>query len=201
MEKIKIPRDIKRYYLLRAGARVLVCAVLLAAVITGLTQNLNEILERGISYTVLMYTVLIVIVFVVTGVPIKLIDFTWQGEIVEHKTKTIIQSKMNGGNYKPLFDGYRAQLSEYRNILTVIVRLPNGDTVSFVACDTKDADVFESFISEYKVGTRVLHVYGTKHLQVIDDDADVVKCVICGEENEKAEGKCDKCKHSIGITV
>ncbi len=199
MQTIKIPKDIKRYVLIRVLARVTVCALLLAAVITGVTMNLDAILEKGTSYAVIMYALPSLIVLIVTGVPVKLIDSTWCGEVVEHKTKTVIQSKMNGANYKTGFDGYGSKMSEYRHVLTVIVKLQNGMKVSFTACDTTDADIFESFISDYRVGTRVLHVYGTKYLQVISD-SDVVKCVICGEENEKSDRVCDKCKHSILLT-
>ena len=198
--KIKVPGDIKRYIVVRVGGRILACTALLAAVITGVTLNLADILERGISYAVLLYAVPIVLVFVVTGVPKKLIDSTWIGEVTEQKVKTIIQSRVSGANYKTGFDGYGSKMSEYRNVLTLTVKTENGNSVSFKACETSDTELFENMLADFKAESKVAHVYGTKYLRLIDEDAETVKCIICGEENEKGEEKCAKCKHSLKIT-
>lgn len=199
MNSFKIPKDIKLYIALRVILRVTICVILITIIIIAVSMNLDDILKKGVSYTILLYAVPIVIVLVVTGVPLKLIDSTWIGEVIDQKVNTIIQSKVSGANYKTGFDGFGSKMSEYRNVLTLTVKTDSGNTVQIKACETSDPELFNNMLADFKVGAKILHIYGVKYAQVIDEDGETVKCVICGEENEKNEKTCARCKHSLQI--
>ncbi len=199
--KLNIPKDIKRHVAFRIVPRVIICLLLITIIVTLVTLNLEIMLKKGISQVILICAVSLVLVCVVTGVPKKLIDSTWCGEIVDQKTKNIIQSKMTGANYKTGFDAMGTKMSEYRNTLTVTVKTDNGANVSFVAYDgtAGDGGAFGAALVNYKVGTRVLHVYGTKYLQPLEDERDTVKCIVCGEENKNNAEKCETCGHTLRL--
>ncbi len=50
----------------------------------------------------------------------------------------------------------------------------------------------------YKVGDKVFHLYGSRHVIVIPSDGgDTVFCPVCGAANEYKWNACRRCKHTL----
>lgn len=196
--KIKVPGDIKLYVAIRVAARLAVFILEFAFVIFALWFYRDTLLEYSVSARILFHAVPIILVFIVSGVPKKLFDdSSWVGTIekinVDTISRTIAGSRM---------------FTHYENDVIFTVRTANDKVIKYKAksfhADRQFAEM-EFFLDNYKVGDKIAHVYKTKYLQTVkradeEDERGNIYCIICGEENEKGEEKCAKCKHSLKIT-
>ena len=197
--KIKVPGDIKLYVAIRVAARLAVFILEFAFVIFALWFYRDTLLEYSVSARILFHAVPVILVFIVSGVPKKLFDdSSWVGTIEAVKVKTVLARN----------SVIRVSRIVYENVVVIAVKTEAGEIVEYEAARFKctgNTTEMEFFLDNYKVGDKIAHVYKTKYLQTVkradeEDERGNIFCIICGEENEKGEEKCKRCKHSLKIT-
>lgn len=186
----KLPKDIKKYVTLHIIKQILACAVPLAAALAVMKLFGERIFTGQGQSIVTAYVLVIAVVLYLTKFPKRYIDSTFTGEITNVKVETTEQRKGKGDWGLPSY--------YHKNTLYIDVKTDSGKTVRKIAYEGEaDQELLETHLKVYKVGARVLHVYGTKHIQVLDDDR--INCVICGDNNPKENKKCHVCGHSLHI--
>ena len=189
-QEIKIPRDIRETVKRKIYKRVFWTLVLTIAVGIALYLFGDTVFASfGSPSKEILYTILIVAVPLSFGIPIKLIDRTWTGLITRVDVRT--ENAVGGA----LRNGSRIYTKHF---VDVEIKLDSGKII--------DRTVYEGAVptgrkfSTYEVGDRVLHVYGTKHIQVVHNNVSrPTICVVCGTENPPEEKECGKCGHTIRI--
>ena len=188
--KIKLPRDIKSTVSSKIYKR-LGLALATEALVCILIYLFGDTVfaSLGSPSKEILYAILIVAVPLSFGIPIKLIDRTWTGEITRVDVRT--ENAVGGA----LRNGSRIYTKHF---VDVEIKLDSGKII--------DRTVYEGAVptgrkfSTYEVGDRVLHVYGTKHIQVVHNNVSrPTICVVCGTENPPEEKECGKCGHTIRI--
>ena len=53
----------------------------------------------------------------------------------------------------------------------------------------------------YRVGDTVVHIYGTRFIQIISDDSESIICTVCGTANPSSENKCISCGKTLKIDI
>ena len=189
---IKVPRDIKHYVRMRVAMRLLACILGNAAIALILIFYKDRIAERSVSAQVLVYTIPFVLMFLATGVPLKLIDHTWCGTIENVKVKTVLAGDLNGFNHR-----------RWENVIEMEVRLDSGKIIRYSPLKgyIGGQKSLDFYTDNFKTGDKVIHVYGTRFIQRLpDEESDTINCVICGEVQSKDHVKCESCEHSLNIT-
>ena len=158
-------------------------------------QKTNENIKDSFCLLIML------IPFIVSGIPHKLFGSTWHGTIinVEHKVTT--------GTYMV---GIRPFPYE-KTIVSLTIEKENGRLVfKDVASSSIDrhkkmnySDFYEAKKSEhldgdYKIGDMICYFYGLKYPIIISDgEREQLFCAVCGHKNPKKNDKCFNCGHSI----
>ena len=200
MKPLKLPRDLRIFVTKAVLKRVVPCLLLLVTFSVALIFWGDVILpiEKEIV-KVIVYTMVMLVPFVVTGVPHKMIDSTWVGEVLETK---IVEENSFTNEVRPRM---------YGSVNVILnVKMPNGKTkeiklqgstfakhVNLLFAASGNANQTEDF---YSVGNTVFHLYSSSQYIVLPKAADkTVQCPICGIKNDKTHEKCDSCGHSLII--
>lgn len=184
----ELPQDLKTHIRKTLLKRIIPCCILLAACGVLLFIWGERIFNmENIQLRILCYIVVMLIPLAITGVPMKLIDRTYCGEVVGGRVKRTVD---NNSYVKPTIEEMY-----YKNTVYLDVRLDNGKVITVKAYEGRDTDLNPYF---YKKGDRVFHLYGSKNTIVLPkDNVNAVRCPVCGLLNLKEEEKCKDCGHSL----
>ena len=88
--------------------------------------------------------------------------------------------------------------------LNITVRVFDKGEKTFRVYPLKPSDKSDvtGFYNKFKVGMKVLHVFGTDYVQILSDEygnAVNPNCVVCGEENRSENKTCENCGHTLHI--
>ncbi len=128
-----------------------------------------------------------VIPFICTGVPVKLIDKTFYGEVLDVKIKNTIGSTEMFAIHREVFK---------KITTTVIVRTSDGNIVEKVVYDYKPEEASE--FDKYEAGDKVFHLYLSKYVvKVLPESKNRSRCPVCGAINSQNGGECDTCGSTL----
>ncbi len=188
----RVPRDVRQYVRRRVLRRVIPC-VLMMALFLGALIAFDDVFfgevdkPFRVQSQAIGYLLAAVVPMLITGCPLKLLGSSWEGEVVKVHAYTSIQSRaVLRPSHHDLFLQLRIQLT---------VRMPDGRTVRRLAMVAPAKE--KSILGAFRVGDRVLHLYGTDHTVVLpESSADPCGCVICGRKNKDHRGRC-ACGYSL----
>ena len=186
---MKIPKDLQLYCRKRVLKRVIPCIILISIFATILAFWGNVIFKTdNESFQALCYIVVMLVPFVVTGVPHKLIDSTYYGTV---KKVDIITTTDNDSSVKPT-----REHMYLKNTICLSIEQPDGKLIYKKAYSGKAR--LQQNISTYNEGDLVFHLYGTNTVVVLPDANDSsVHCSVCGSSNNIENDQCRNCKHSL----
>ena len=183
-----LPNDLRSHIRRVILMRAIPCAILLAAC-GALLFFLGERIFNmdNVQMRILCYIVVMLIPFAVTGVPMKLIDRTYCGEVLDARVKRTVD---NESYVKPSLEHMY-----FKNTVYLEIRLDNGKEITVKAYEGRDDDLNPYF---YHKGDRVFHLYGSRYTIVLPPEtANAVRCPVCGIKNLKENGKCADCGHTL----
>ena len=145
------------------------------------------------------YVLFMTLPFLITGVPMKLIDSSWSGIVsnvdVEDSVGTFDRAFGRPGTYD-------------RQDLILTIKKDNGEVITrsalFVGERYKlnisdhptipSAGKITDHLNDYKGGDRVYKYYGFKYLYVVpSEEEDKKRCIVCGLNNDKHRARCLNC--------
>ena len=145
------------------------------------------------------YVIFMTLPFLITGVPVKLIDSSWSGVVsnvdVEDSIGTFYRAFGRPGTYD-------------RQDLILTIKKDNGKVITRSAVSVGERYKLKvsdrppiptpgkitDHLNDYKIGDRVYKYYGFKYLYVVPSDEDDKKrCIVCGLNNDKHRDKCLNC--------
>lgn len=198
-----LPDDLQRYLQKKITSRIVKCVLFELAVMLLLIFMGERLFSAlGTVGQILTYIILMIIPLIVTGVPIKLIDKSWQGEVidVEVKTTTAFTKDVKAKQYTENSVWLTIKKSDgeivYEKFASFSSRgKPYNPTQAFWGIkDTKP----EHFLGKYNKGAKVFHFYGFEHSLLVDENnKSITTCIVCGQENDKSNKKCWECGHSL----
>ena len=191
MKTIQLPKDLKAFAMKTALKRLIPCILMLTVFAVALIFWGDIILPIDKeSVKVIVYTMVMLVPFAVTGVPFKLFDKTYSGIVEKVEIATTVDN---------LYHERPARAYLYlKNTVFLHVKQENGTVVRRKASET-NARMSQN-IESYKVGDSVFHLYGSEQTVVLPKPSDkMVQCPVCGTNNDKTHEKCDSCGHSLVI--
>ena len=187
-QKIKLPNDLRKYVLRWILKRVISCAVLLLCFGVIMLLYADVLFgELQSSFKVLIYIVIMIITFSITGVPHKLIDQTYYGKVVEVRQ---VLSLDNESSTKP-----SSGRSFTRNTIYLTIVTPDGKKITKKAHSGR---VKPYHAEAYQKDDEVFHLAYTPRTIVLPESADTrVECCVCGRNNDIANDTCDACGYTL----
>lgn len=184
-----LPKDLQQYCRKRILKRVIPCIILISVFATILILWGNVIFNTdNKAFQTLCYIVVMLIPFVITGVPHKLIDSTYYGTV---KKVDIVTTTDNDSSVKPTRENLYL-----KNTIYLSIEKPDGKLIYKKAYSGKVR--LQQNINTYNEGDLVFHLYGTNTVVVLPDSNDsAVHCAVCGSSNNTEDDKCRDCNHSL----
>ena len=186
---MNLPKDLQAYCRKRILSRVIPCILLIFVFATVLTLWGNVIFKTdNQAAQVTCYIVVMLLPFVITGVPHKLIDSTYCGTVTKVDIVTTMDSE---SAMKP-----RREQLHSRNTIYLRIEQPNGKLIYKKVYSGK-AELQQN-INTYNQGDLVFHLYKTNIVAILPNpNDDAVHCVVCGCSNRIENDHCHTCGHSL----
>lgn len=187
---MNLPKDLKAYCKKRVLRRVLPCILMFVAFGLILLEWGTVIFAtQNKIYMISCYVVVMILPFVLTGIPHKLIDKTYYGTVTKVDVVTALSCNSVvkvGGD----------MMWYTKNTIFLTLLLENGKSMRTKVYEGKTK--LGQHLNSYNEGDKVFHLYGTNVTIVLPDSADTsVQCSVCGTSNNINDDKCRDCGHSL----
>ncbi len=184
-----VPRDLKSYCVKKILIRVILCVLLLAAFLTVILLWGDLIFNTDREgFKSSCYIGILLLPFIITGVPYKLIDSTWYGTVKRVDVKTTAD---NASSVKPSLEHLYL-----KNTVYLLVEKPNGKTIYKKACSGHFRH--HGLLDVYREGDTVFHLYGTNNVIILPKPTDTtVRCPVCATPNPIENDTCFSCHRSL----
>ncbi|MBE6699289.1 MAG: zinc ribbon domain-containing protein [Ruminococcaceae bacterium] len=189
MNALQIPKDLRAFAIKTALKRIIPCALLFIgfAVVLIFWGDVILPIDKDVV-KVIVYTMVMLVPFALTGVPFKLIDKTYSGTVQKVEITTTADNAYHG---QPT----RENLYPKNTVFLHVVQ-ENGVVIRKKAYE-RNAKLPQN-LDAYKVGDSVFHLYGSMQTIVLPRASDeFVQCSVCGIKNDKNENVCESCGHSL----
>ena len=188
----RVPQDIRRYVKGRILRRVIPCTLLMLLFLCILIRfDVTFFGEADKPFRTqtqaIGYTLAVVLPMLITGVPLQMIDSSFEGVVEKVHAYTTVEDPrralhMNNAQYQRL------------NV-RLTLRTPDGHRIRRSVAKSKMVD--KRILEWYHVGDHVIHFYGTTYTAVLPENKrEDIRCVICGKNNRGAV-RCAECGYSL----
>lgn len=187
--KITVPADIKKYVTKNTVKKIthwLLLTMFIGLLIAWFGERCFSRLNIGFKYTI--YAALLVWPFFISKT-YKLFDRSWCGEIVDINSEYSTDSELS---FKPTRENRFLKETVYFSLKTA-----DGKIVRKKALESRANP--HNISKYYKIGNRVLHIYGTNYIQVKSENAEKTICVVCGTAAPADNKQCPTCGHTLNI--
>lgn len=158
-----------------------------------------------VAFKVSCYVCVMLLPFVITGVPFCLIDSSWYGEIVRVDIEEAVEATRESKPrlYGALYTVITVKKSNGR-LITKEIKQSNfsmykglwgaSTGIAVSARERKN----EHFCDDYRVGDTVFHLYGSYGVVVLPrSSSEQVRCAVCGDQCLVADEHCGKCGSTL----
>lgn len=181
--RVKIPHDIITHAKKKVATRVI--TFILAEGFAVLAAYLFSINSTEVA-TLFTYLIAIALPFIILGIPHKLIDKSYIGEVAKVNVATNATAAMK--------DGPKSLTT--RTSVNLYIKEENGNMLIKNVSKTNSRMV--NLFNEFKEGDIVMHVYGTDTIfKVPLNDGMNCKCAVCGTTVDGENKTCGRCGHTL----
>ena len=198
MKKITLPADIENYVHKSIAKRIIKCVLLMILFGTILYFWGERMFSFSPELKTGAYIVVMLLPFIISGVPIKLIDRSWCGEIIKVHIKEEVAFNTVGGVKGIPYTKHSVYLlvKTDKGIIKNILAKEYGSKLNNGA-DVPLQGKIEHHTDDYTVGEKIYHFYGLKNYYVVRNHSDTLDCVVCGSENKRENKTCYDCGHTL----
>ena len=209
MKYKKIPKDLTKHVISYIVKKIVLFVLMEAILATVRVLWGDWILGSSVGAVKCVLCIIVFLIpFVVTKIPFCLLDKTYFGVIeLQLRMETSLE---NERPFKPTLEGQytavtavltvKEEDSDKRHTVKVRVKGSVGEKNSMfdTYADRSGDGYMVNAEDAYKVGARVFHLCGTKHVVILpDENSQSVCCAVCGEANSVKGTVCRKCGHTL----
>ena len=205
LSRSALPLSLKKRRTYQIIMRSIACALLLAIFVFVIIMWGNRIFpttqKHHLGYAglkIMFYIVFLLIPFIITGIPFKLIDKSWSGTVTDIKIVENLGTTSCPAHVHP----YPKQ------DLILTITKDNGKRIKYTQLSLvdknlhgqKNTPIGNAFYHEhkYKVGDIVHKYYGFKHLYFVSlTNQNHKNCIRCGSQNKMQDTTCWYCNSEL----
>lgn len=199
-KNIDVPKDLRTFSRNAVLKRLIPCALLLIGLVTVWLLFGDVIFNVGdnLSWNIFGWAVVLILPFFVTGFPIKIVEPTWYGKIIDVVVSEGSEFSKEHAPRVVKYDAVYVDITIEKHNGRKIVRTILAS--QFSARPRKGAirsvDNLEYYLKLYPKGATVFHLRGTKNVIVLNTEFGH-QCAVCGSVNDASLEKCRICKHTL----
>lgn len=181
----ELPLELKKIIRHKIFRRVVVCLFFLIPIGIALALWENALFETDNQvFKSACYIGMLVVPFVISGIPFKLIDKSFRGKIDKVDIETTVD---NSSSAKPTREHLYV-----KNTIYLSIKREDGKVIRKKAYEGRAK--LQQHLETYREGDDVFHLYGTKHIVVLPKKVNTyVQCSVCGDCNVKENELCRNC--------
>lgn len=190
MKKIIVPKSVRKTVVFAFIKRFILLLIYLAIAYVFIEYVFASMYAEAnignISFTVFFF---LIIPFIASGIPVKFFDSDWHGEIISIELKNAAPKDIDNHS--------KAAISQ-----TALIKASNGKLYKRKIFD-EGALFYNDREKVYRVGDKVIHVYGTDYLmpvRTIEKHKPTV-CVVCGNKSDLEKKVCRCCGCSLEVRI
>jgi len=189
-----LPDSLKRKQCLKIISRVLPCLFLLIVDFYIIKYWGGLFKSKYDIGNIIFKIALVIFPFIITGVPLKLFDSFWSGELSEISVEEKIGTESIGGRPWPYT----------KNDLILTIIMENGKKIKYkeISLAIKDPHLFvpntgdiSNYSSKYHKGDMLHKYYGFSH--PFSENSDEKICIVCGNVNKSTLSACSFCQSAL----
>lgn len=194
-----IPQDVKnisKVHDRKIILKWLICTLAVVLIVFYVNSRADKLNIKGIPFYIT--EIFLILPFFLTKA-YRLFDRSWTGIIIT--TEPIYYTKYDANGYTK----WNFTHKSYMEGLILHIKMPNGRIRKYKAfeqCTGKSHEKTgktQPIIDYYQTGDTVIHVKGTRFLQVVSPEKENTVCVVCGTLDNSENGVCTVCEHTLKI--
>lgn len=195
---MQLPRELSEYLKKQKMKRIIPCVVMevlvaLVLVLWGDTIVRTDVLPFQISVFLLM----LLVPFFVTGVPMKVREKPWSGEIIKVDIQDGVAFTADTDMHRP-HGTLKFVLTVQSDDGEVLIKECKAGTYTKVWWEPMQNTNPEHFVNRYKVGDRVCQLGSAYPIIVLPKQEETVcQCAVCGRTNAIENETCEECRHAL----
>lgn len=184
-----LPNDVKKLVNIRILKRIVPCAVLVVICALFLVFFGDRIFNTDvIEFKISCYILVMLVPFLITGVPYKLLDKSYCGTVERVDV-------VSGIGFKSSVNLKREMLY-HKNIVLLTIKTDEG---KILQKKVREEDVQNvKNLQAFREGDVVFHLLGSDHTVIISrGGSDKIGCAVCGSLNNIDDEKCHYCGYTV----
>lgn len=188
MKKIIVPKSLRKRAIINALKRLpkfLIIMWMVDCVVEYISLSIFYAAGNNMGNLSTVFVLLYSLPFLISGIPLKLIDSDWYGEIISIELTN--EPKTN--------QAQKASITQ-----TALIKMPNGRLKTHKIYDEGEL-FYGNRVKVYNVHDTVIHVYGMDYLtpiRTLRKDLPIV-CVACGYKSSCETKICSHCGNSMEV--
>ncbi len=185
--KMIVPAELKRSVWRRLIVRISIFVGILVLLLLAF-KFFQPLAELETNNKALTFYLGVIIDIVITGVPLKCLGKSWQGEVLGVKVKT---STETWNPTKPTVSSWYTS-----NTITLTLKTPKNNVIVEDAEKTKPRQIDKS-LGQYEKGDYVAQIYGMEYPAHYKASSNETRCVICGSYSSNDLCECEWCRKPL----
>ena len=200
MKNFVIPTDVKSYSranTVKLFAKWLGLTLLIGIIIFFINTRADQLKYKSIPVYITIF--LLILPFFITKA-YNLFDKSWVGTIEKIEPHYHIEYDGNG------YTKWNFSHKTFTEKLVLYIRTTDGRIKAYNAHKHSIAQSHEQtshkpseIMEHYQVGNTVIHIKGTRFLQVVEKEQPKAVCVVCGNLENSENKNCSQCGHTLII--
>jgi len=185
--KMIIPGELKRRVWGRLITRISIFVGILVLLLLAF-KFFKPLADLEMNNKALTFYLGVIIDIMITGVPLKCLGKSWQGEVLGVKVKT---STETWNPSKPTASSWYTA-----NTVTLTLKTPKNNVIIENVEKTKPRQT-DINLGRYEKGDYVARIYGMEYSAHYKASSNETRCVICGSYSSNDSSECERCKNPL----
>ncbi len=195
---MQLPRELSDFIKKQKMKRIIPCAVMEIMIALVLILWGNTIVRTDVlPFKIAVYLLALILPFVITGVPFKVLQKPWRGEIIKVDIQDGVAFTADTDMHRP-HGTLTFVLTVQGDDGKIIIKETNAGTYTTVWWERVQNTNPDHIANRYQVGDRVFQLGKQYPIIVLPKPEDQhCQCAVCGRTNAIENDVCEECRHAL----
>ena len=195
---MQLPRELSEYLKKQKMKRIIPCAVMEVLIALILILWGNTIVRTDVlPFKIIVFLLMLLAPFLLTGVPMKVLDQPWSGEIIKVDIRDGVSFTADTDMHRP-HGTLTFALSVRSDDGKVVMKECGAGTYTTVWWERVQNTNPDHIANRYQVGDRVFQLGKQYPIIVLPKSEEkICQCAVCGRTNAIENEICEECGHTL----
>ncbi|MBQ2999415.1 MAG: hypothetical protein IJD64_03035 [Clostridia bacterium] len=195
---MKLPRELSEYLKKQKMKRIIPCALMQVLIALVLILWGNTIVRTDVlPFKIAVFVLMLLVPFLVTGVPFKVLQKPWRGEIIKVDIQDGVAFTSDRDKDRP-HGTLTIVLTVQADDGKIVIKEIGAGTYTKVWWEPVANTKADHIVDRYQVGDRVFQLGKQYPIIVLPKPEDQhCQCAVCGRTNAIENETCEECGHTL----